>query len=72
MEKLKVFFRESGLDNVDVVVFSTEAPCAAGYIFKINKDFKINFTEKHVYGYYLDLYDKEILDLKRFKIEISN
>jgi hypothetical protein len=66
-EKLKVFY---GLDNVDVVVFSTEALCATGYIFKINKDFKIDSTEKPFYGYYVDLCDKEILNLKQFKIEI--
>lgn len=70
MEKLKVFFRENGLSNVDVVVFSTEALCNA-YIFKINKDFKIDSTEKHIFGYYVDLNDNKILNLKQFKMDIS-
>lgn len=72
MEKLKVFFRESGLGEVDIAIFSTDT-CysSAGYIFQINKDFEINSTEKRIFGYYLDLNDKKILNLKQFKVEIS-
>lgn len=71
MEKLKVYFRENGLGDVDVAVFSTDACYSYGYIFKINKDFKIDSYKKRIYGYYLDLTDKKFLNLKQFKVEIS-
>ena len=58
------------MGNVDIVVFSTEDYCCDGYIFLINKDFEIKSTNKRIFGYYFDLTDKEILNLKQFKIEI--
>jgi hypothetical protein len=70
MEKLKVYFRENGLSDTEIVIFSTDTCHSYGYIFQINKDFKIDSYTKHFYGYYLDLTDKKILNLKQFKVEI--
>ena len=72
MEKLKVYFRENGLGDVDVAVFSTDTCYSyTGYIFQINKDFRIDSFKKRIYGYYVDLTDKKLLNLKQFKVEIS-
>ena len=65
MKELIVFY---AFMNDNVIVFSTKGRCIE-YIFKINKDFKIDSYKERILGYSLDL--TEILDLKQFKVEIS-
>ena len=65
-EKLKVYFGENGgFDNLDIAVFSTDTCYSyTGYIFQINKDFRIDSFKKRIYGYYVDLTDEKLLNLK--------
>ena len=69
-EELKIFFNANKLGKVDVIKFSPEN-CWAARIFLINKDFKINSSVIPIFSYFIKLKDKNTLDLKQFKIEIS-
>jgi hypothetical protein len=69
MKELKVFCGLNyDFNNVGCITFSTEE-LRIGYNFIISNDFKINFEETD-YGYYLELTDKETLNLKQFKIKM--
>ena len=69
MKELKVICGLNyDFENAVLITFATEE-LRIGYNFIISNDFKINFEETD-YGYYLELNDKETLNLKQFKIKM--
>ena len=68
MKELEVFLRKNELNVVNIILFYPKNYVSTEFNFLIKKDFKIKpYISQH--GYFLDLKNKKILNLKQFKIE---
>jgi hypothetical protein len=70
MDELGVFLRESELSKITVVLFYPKNYQCTGFNFIARKDFKPESPDIPYPGYFIELKDKKILNLKQFKIEI--
>jgi hypothetical protein len=70
MKELSVFFSERKFDKIITILFYPENFICTRYNYVIRKDFKLESVDTDYLGYYLELQDKNILNLKQFKIEV--
>lgn len=70
MDELRVFLRKNELTKITIVLLYPKNYHCTGFNFIAEKDFKPESPDTPYAGYFLELEDKKILNLKQFKIEI--